>query len=138
MCVGYCSGTASITVCDSSSSSVGGGGVGGGGGGNGNGNGNGSLAEEGWCAFLCAVREEEERGETERRNAAAAMEREIRATAARMFYERSGGTFLGRGGWQDSMEIPGIFPIGPPPSTHAEPSSSSPDTKVRRTSYLIG
>ena len=145
MCVGCCGGAASATACDGNNGVgvVVGGGCGGGGvgnSGNGNGNGNGSLAEEGWCVFLCAIREEEEREETERRDAAAAAEREVLATAARMFHERSGGIFLGGGGrgWQNSMEIPGMFPIGPPPSTHPQPSSGSPDPKVRRTSYLIG
>lgn len=115
------------------------------------------LAEEGWNAFLCAVREEEERGDMERRDAAAAAEREVYATAAQMFYQRSGGLLGGGGAGSgvgggvgmergaegcDPALIP-MFPIGPPPphTSTLSPSSSlggSPDTKVRRTSYLIG
>ena len=110
--------------------------------GNNNGAG-GGLAEEGWTAFLCAVREEEERGERERQDAAAAAERE----AAQMFYQRSGVVLGGVGSGEGIdradpiAEIP-MFPIGPPPTyTHPPfvPSSGgSPDAKVRRTSYLIG
>jgi hypothetical protein len=107
----------------------------------------GGLAEEGWTAFLSAVREEEERGERERRDAAAAVEQEVYATAAQMFYQRSGGLLggggggggssggggsggggMGRGGGGGGGPAPiPMFPIGPPHTS-----------KVRRMSYLIG
>ena len=81
------------------------------------------LAEEGWRAFLCAVREEEIREEEIRE--------ESRRVAALAASERDEPDAV-----EDDGNIP-MFPIGAPLS-HSHPSGGdSPPHQYRRVSYLI-
>lgn len=86
------------------------------------------LAEEGWRAFLCAVREEEIREEEIREEEIREESRRVAALAASERDE------------PDAVEDDGIipmFPIGAPLS-HSHPSGGeSPPHQYRRVSYLI-
>ena len=86
------------------------------------------LAEEGWRAFLCAVREEEIREEEIREEE---IREERRRVAALAESERDEPDAV-----EDDGNIP-MFPIGAPLS-HSDPNGGeSPPHRYRRVSYLI-
>ena len=86
------------------------------------------LAEEGWRAFLCAVREEEIREEEIREEEIREESQRVAALAAS---ERDEPDAV-----EDDGNIP-MFPIGAPLS-HSHPSGGeSPPHQYRRVSYLI-
>jgi NAD(P)-dependent dehydrogenase (short-subunit alcohol dehydrogenase family) len=86
------------------------------------------LAEEGWRAFLCAVREEEIREEEIREEE---IREESRRVAALAESERDEPDAV-----EDDGNIP-MFPIGAPLS-HSDPNGGeSPPHQYRRVSYLI-
>ena len=86
------------------------------------------LAEEGWRAFLCAVREEEIREEEIREEEIREESQRVAALAAS---ERDESDAV-----EDDGNIP-MFPIGAPLS-HSHPSGGeSPPHQYRRVSYLI-
>ena len=91
------------------------------------------LAEEGWRAFLCAVREEEIREEEIR-------EEEIREEEIREESRRVAALAASERDEPDAVEDDGnipMFPIGAPLS-HSHPSGGdSPPHQYRRVSYLI-
>ena len=91
------------------------------------------LAQEGWRAFLCAVREEEIREEDQRVAALEAAERAERDAIAAIL---TGAAFMPSVVAEDDGDIP-MFPIDAPPM-YAHPSGGeSPPHQVRRVSYLI-
>ena len=91
------------------------------------------LAQEGWRAFLCAVREEEIREEDQRVAALEAAERAERDAVAAIL---TGAAFMPSVVAEDDGDIP-MFPIDAPPM-YAHPSGGeSPPHQVRRVSYLI-
>ena len=91
------------------------------------------LAQEGWRAFLCAVREEEIREEDQRVAALEAAERAERDAVAAIL---TGSTFMPSVVGEDDGDIP-MYPIDAPPMYAYPSGGESPPHQVRRVSYLI-
>ena len=91
------------------------------------------LAQEGWRAFLCAVREEEIREEDQRVAALEAAERAERDAVAAIL---TGSTFMPSVVGEDDGDIP-MYPIDAPPMYAYPSGGESPPHQVRRISYLI-
>ena len=91
------------------------------------------LAQEGWRAFLCAVREEEIREEDQRVAALEAAERAERDAIAAIL---TGAAFMPSVVAEDDGDIP-MFPIDAPPMYAYPSGGESPPHQVRRVSYLI-
>ena len=91
------------------------------------------LAQEGWRAFLCAVREEEIREEDQRVAALEAAERAERDAVAAIL---TGAAFMPSVVAEDDDDIP-MYPIDAPPMYAYPSGGESPPHQVRRISYLI-
>ena len=89
------------------------------------------LAQEGWRAFLCAVREEEIREEDQRVAALEAAERAERDAVAAIL---TGSTFMPSVVGEDDGHM---YPIDAPPMYAYPSGGESPPHQVRRVSYLI-